>query len=190
MYRLFICCPTGSTALLDVPISPTIRFKCETMIAHLTGKLLEKHANAAIIDVGGVGYDVTIPLSTFYELGEPGSDVGLRIHTHVREDAIQLFGFKSSRERDLFLRLLSVQGVGPKLAITMLSGMSADEMVLAIRKEDLARLTGIPGVGRKTAERLVVELRDKMADLGESKASAEALPTDSVFDDALSALIN
>ena len=160
------------------------------MIAHLTGKLLEKQTNSAIVDVAGVGYDVTIPLSTFYELGEIGSDVSLRVHTHVREDAIQLFGFKSGRERDLFLRLIGVQGVGPKLAITMLSGMSADEMVLAIRKEDLAKLTGIPGVGRKTAERLVVELRDKMADLGESKASAEALPADSVFDDALSALIN
>lgn len=162
------------------------------MIAHLTGKLLEKHANSAIIDVGGVGYEVTIPLSTFYELGEPGSDVGLRVHTHVREDAIQLFGFKSLRERDLFLRLLSVQGVGPKLAITMLSGMSADEMVLAIRKEDLARLTGIPGVGRKTAERLVIELRDKVNDIGggDSKASSEQLPSEGVFDDALSALIN
>src|SRR3954469_6435729 len=115
------------------------------MIAHLTGKLLEKHANTAIIDVSGVGYEVTIPLSTFYELGESGADVSLRVHTHVREDAIQLFGFKSVRERDLFLRLVSVQGVGPKLAITMLSGMSADEMMLAIRKEDLARLTSIPG---------------------------------------------
>jgi Holliday junction DNA helicase RuvA len=160
------------------------------MIAHLTGKLLEKQTNSAIVDVGGVGYEVTIPLSTFYELGEVGTDASLRIHTHVREDAIQLFGFKSGRERDLFLRLIAVQGVGPKLAITMLSGMSADEMVLAIRKEDLARLTGIPGVGRKTAERLVVELRDKMADLGESKASPETLPSDSVFDDALSALTN
>jgi len=160
------------------------------MIAHLTGKLLEKQTNTAIVDVGGVGYEVTIPLSTFYELGDAGSDVSLRVHTHVREDAIQLFGFKSGRERDLFLRLIGVQGVGPKLAITMLSGMSADEMVIAIRKEDLARLTGIPGVGRKTAERLVVELRDKMADLGESRAAAESLPADSVFDDALSALTN
>jgi Holliday junction DNA helicase RuvA len=160
------------------------------MIAHLTGKLLEKQTNTAIVDVAGVGYELTIPLSTFYELGDTGSDVSLRVHTHVREDAIQLFGFKSGRERDLFLRLIGVQGVGPKLAITMLSGMSADEMVLAIRKEDLARLTGIPGVGRKTAERLVVELRDKMADLGESKTTAESLPTDSVFDDALSALTN
>ena len=161
------------------------------MIAHLTGKLLEKSTNIAIVDVGGVGYEVTIPLSTFYELGDVGSDVSLRVQTHVREDAIQLFGFKSGRERDLFLRLISVQGVGPKLAITMLSGMSADEMVLAIRKEDLARLTSIPGVGRKTAERLVVELRDKMADIGgDTKPTAEAHPGDDVFEDALSALIN
>jgi Holliday junction DNA helicase RuvA len=162
------------------------------MISHLTGKLLEKHANIAIIDVSGVGYEVTIPLSTFYDLGEEGSDVSLRIHTHVREDAIQLFGFKSSRERDLFLRLVSVQGVGPKLAITMLSGMSADEMVLAIRKDDLARLTSIPGVGRKTAERLVVELRDKVAELSGPARTDEGspLPSDGVFDDALSALIN
>jgi Holliday junction DNA helicase RuvA len=161
------------------------------MIAHLTGKILEKHANMAVIDVAGVGYEVTIPLSTFYELGEAGSEASLRVHTHVREDAIQLFGFKSGRERDLFLRLVSVQGEGPKLAITMLSGMSADEMVLAIRKEDLARLTGIPGVGRKTAERLVVELRDKVSDLGGgSQTVGGSLPTDSVFDDALSALIN
>jgi Holliday junction DNA helicase RuvA len=160
------------------------------MIAHLTGKLLEKQTNTAIVDVAGVGYELSIPLSTFYELGDAGSDVSLRVHTHVREDAIQLFGFKSGREKELFLRLIGVQGVGPKLAITMLSGMSADEMVLAIRKEDLARLTGIPGVGRKTAERLVVELRDKMADLGESTAFPESLPADSVFDDALSALIN
>ncbi len=159
------------------------------MIAHLTGKLLEKQTNTAIVDVAGVGYEVTIPLSTFYELGEVGSEVSLRVHTHVREDAIQLFGFKSVRERDLFLRLVSVQGVGPKLAITMLSGMSADEIVLAIRKEDLARLTGIPGVGRKTAERLVVELRDRMAQMGDAQ-SAHDLPHDTVFDDALSALIN
>ena len=185
-----ICCLTSSDALLEGPFSRTIRCKCETMIAHLTGKLLQKQTNSAIVDVGGVGYELSIPLSTFYELGDAGSDVSLRVHTHVREDAIQLFGFKSGREKELFLRLIGVQGVGPKLAITMLSGMSADEIVLAIRKEDLARLTGIPGVGRKTAERLVVELRDKMADLGESKTAAEALPADSVFDDALSALIN
>lgn len=165
------------------------------MIAFLSGKLLEKHANAVIVDVGGVGYEVSIPLSTFYELGEPGSDVELRIYTHVREDAIQLFGFKTTRERDLYLKLISVQGIGAKSGITMLSGMNADEIVAAIRSNDLGRLTAIPGVGRKTAERLVIELRDKVGELavavgaGTSNPSGN-LPVDAVFDDALSALIN
>ena len=127
------------------------------MIAYLSGKLLEKHANTAIVDVGGVGYEVSIPLSTFYELGEVGSDVQLRIYTYVREDAIQLFGFKTLRERELYMRLISVQGVGAKSGITMLSGMGADEIILAIRTDNVARLTSIPGVGRKTAERLVIE---------------------------------
>ncbi|HMJ09430.1 MAG TPA: Holliday junction branch migration protein RuvA, partial [Pyrinomonadaceae bacterium] len=110
------------------------------MIAFLSGKLLEKEANTVILDVGGVGYEVTIPLSTFYELGEIGSDVQLRIFTHVREDALQLFGFKTSRERELYLKLLSVQGIGAKSGITMLSGMSADEIIGAIRTDNLARL--------------------------------------------------
>lgn len=164
------------------------------MIAHLSGKLLEKHANSVIIDVGGVGYEVTIPLSTFYELGDVGSDVNLRIHTHVREDALQLFGFKTSRERDLYLKLISVQGIGAKSGITFLSGMSADEIIQAIRSDDLARLTSIPGVGRKTAERIVIELRDKIAEFdGGGRAAAGTAaqaPSDAVFDDALSALIN
>ncbi len=166
------------------------------MIAFLSGKLLEKQANTAIVDVGGVGYEVSIPLSTFYELGEVGSDVGLRIYTHVREDAIQLFGFKTVRERDLYLRLISVQGIGPKMGITMLSGMSADEIILAIRTEDLARLTSIPGVGRKTAERLAIELRDKIGELSTGGTAAleasspSSLPSDAVFEDALSALVN
>jgi Holliday junction DNA helicase RuvA len=133
------------------------------MIAQLTGKLVQKQPNSVIIDVGGVGYDVTIPVSTFYELGEPGTDVSLKIHTHVREDALQLFGFWTSREKDLFLKLTSVSGVGPKLGITMLSGMPAGELISAITNNDLVKLTSIPGVGRKTAERVVVELRDKMA---------------------------
>jgi len=164
------------------------------MIAYLSGKLLEKHTNTAIIDVGGVGYEVSIPLSTFYELGDVGSDVNLRIYTSVREDAIQLFGFKTLRERELYLQLISVQGIGAKSGITMLSGMSADEIITAIRNNDLARLTSIPGVGRKTAERLVIELRDKVGKVsGDSTldaASQKAIPTDAVFDDALSALIN
>ena len=144
------------------------------MIAYLSGKLLEKHANTVIVDVGGVGYEVSIPLSTFYELGEVGSHVRLRIYTHVREDAIQLFGFNSNRERELYLRLMSVQGIGAKSGITMLSGMSADEIIMAIRTDDLARLTSIPGVGRKTAERLVIELRDKVGELSQG----DDLPVD------------
>jgi Holliday junction DNA helicase RuvA len=165
------------------------------MIAFLSGKLLEKQANSVIVDVGGVGYEVVIPLSTFYELGEPGTDVELRIYTHVREDAIQLFGFKTTHERDLYLKLISVQGIGAKSGVTMLSGMSADEIVAAIRSNDLGRLTAIPGVGRKTAERLVIELRDKVGDLAAaagtaSSISADELPSDVVFDDALSALVN
>jgi len=165
------------------------------MIAFLTGKLLEKQANTVIVDVGGVGYEVTIPLSTFYELGEPGSGVELRIYTHVREDAIQLFGFKTARERDLYLKLISVQGIGAKSGVTMLSGMSADEIVAAIRSNDLGRLTAIPGVGRKTAERLVIELRDKVGELAAAAGvgtsiSVNQLPADAVFDDALSALVN
>lgn len=165
------------------------------MIAYLSGKLLEKQTNTAIVDVGGVGYEVSIPLSTFYELGDVGSDVSLRIYTHVREDAIQLFGFNTLRERDLYLRLISVQGIGAKSGITMLSGMSADEIIMAIRTNDLARLTSIPGVGRKTAERLVIELRDKVGELSGDgtaldAASRTALPADAVFEDALSALVN
>ena len=165
------------------------------MIGFLSGKILEKDANTLIVDVGGVGYEVTIPLSTFYELGEVGSEVSLRIFTHVREDALQLFGFKTTRERDLYLKLISVQGIGAKSGITMLSGMSADEIVSAIRTNNLARLTSIPGVGKKTAERLVIELRDKIADFGTGTAAGAAAAgsssdNDSVFDDALSALVN
>lgn len=169
------------------------------MIAHLSGTLLSKHATSVILDVGGVGYEVAIPLSTFYELEDAGSQVQLRIYTHVREDALQLYGFKTARERELFLRLISVSGIGPKLGITLLSGMSADEMISCIRDNNLARLTLIPGVGRKTAERLVVELRDKVASLvsadaevaASSGAAAPFISTeDSVRSDALSALLN
>jgi Holliday junction DNA helicase RuvA len=165
------------------------------LIAYLSGKLLEKHANTAIVDVGGVGYEVSIPLTTFYELGEVGSDVQLRIYTHVREDAIQLFGFKTLRERDLYLRLISVQGIGPKSGIAMLSGMNADEIIMAIRSNDLVRLKSIPGVGLKTAERLVIELRDKVGELSLDGSALDAstrvaVTADAVFEDALSALIN
>jgi holliday junction DNA helicase RuvA len=166
------------------------------MIAQLSGKLVQKQPNTVIIDVGGVGYDVTIPVSTFYELGEPGSDVSLKIHTHVREDALQLFGFWTAREKELFLKLTSVSGVGPKLAITMLSGMPAGELINAITNNDLVRLTSIPGVGRKTAERVVVELRDKLAVISlesreaDRKAAHELAPGEAaVRDDTISALM-
>ncbi len=146
--------------------------------------------------MGGVGYDVTIPLSTFYELGDIGTDASLKIHTHVREDLIQLFGFWTLREKELFLRLTSVSGIGPKLAITMLSGMPAPELIPAIRTNDLGRLTAIPGVGRKTAERVVVELRDKLAALSSEEADVEftaasragTTETD-IRDDTIAALI-
>ncbi len=166
------------------------------MIAYLSGKLLEKEANSVIVDVGGVGYDVMIPLSTFYDLGEIGEDVSLRIFTYVREDTLQLFGFKTIRERELFLLLISVSGIGPKSAITALSGMSADEIIGAIRQNNLARLNSIPGVGKKTAERLVIELRDKIAKLSaisSEEMKSEGTPQmsgDNVYDDAISALSN
>jgi len=170
------------------------------MIAHLSGTLLSKQATSVILDVNGVGYEITIPVSTFYDLEEPGSNVQLRIYTHVREDALQLYGFKTARERELFLRLISVSGIGPKLGITLLSGMSADEMIASIRTNNLARLILIPGVGRKTAERLVVELRDKVASLSSPELEEElgaTTPTgapviteDSMRADVLSALLN
>ena len=171
------------------------------MIAHLSGTLLSKEPNSVIVEVGGVGYEVTIPISTFYDLEDPGSNVKLRIYTHVREDALQLYGFKTLRERELFMRLISVSGIGPKLGITLLSGMSAEEMIASIRTNNLARLTLIPGVGRKTAERLVMELRDKVASLssaeleeelgGAAAAASGSLATeDSMRSDVLSALLN
>lgn len=169
------------------------------MIAHLSGTLLSKQATSVIVDVSGVGYEVTIPLSTFYDLEDPGSTVQLRIYTHVREDALQLYGFKTARERELFLKIISVTGIGPKLGITLLSGMSADEMIASIRTNNLARLTLIPGVGKKTAERLIMELREKVADLSSAQLEEElgAKPEvsaetteDTVRADALSALLN
>jgi len=166
------------------------------LIAQLSGKLVEKQPNSAIIDVNGVGYDVTIPVSTFYELGDPGTDVLLRVHTHVREDALQLYGFWTPREKELFLKLTSVSGVGPKLAITMLSGMPAGELINAISSDDLVKLTSIPGVGRKTAERVVVELRDKLAQIAleareadRTAAQAQTSSDAAVREDTISALM-
>jgi Holliday junction DNA helicase RuvA len=169
------------------------------MIAHLNGTLLSKEPNSVIVDVSGVGYEVTIPLSTFYELANEGSDVQLRIYTHVKEDALQLYGFKTERERKLFVNFISVSGIGPKIGIALLSGMSADELINSIKTNNLARLTLIPGVGRKTAERLIVDLREKMTALAASRvettsglepAASGASPEDSVRSDALSALLN
>jgi holliday junction DNA helicase RuvA len=165
------------------------------VIAYLSGALLAKQPNTIVIDVGGVGYEVTIPVSTFYELGEVGEPVALRIHTYVREDAIQLFGFRTPREKEMFLQLTSVSGVGPKLAITLLSGMPADELIPAIRTNNLAKLTGIPGIGKKTAERLVIELRDRMAKMSgpETEQSLPATPLaagyEAVRDDTVEALL-
>jgi Holliday junction DNA helicase RuvA len=162
------------------------------MIAHLSGKLLSKQPNQVIVDVNGVGYEVHVPLSTFYELGEIGSQVQLRIYTHVREDAIALFGFKSTKEKLMFEQVTSISGIGPKLGITILSGMPVDELVVAIRQSNLARLTSIPGIGKKTAERLVVELRDRLAKVGTGPTGEPtAMPSVSLpQEDVISALVN
>jgi len=159
------------------------------MIAHLRGKLLTKRPNQAIVETGGVGYDVAISVPTFSDLPNVGSEIALHIHTHVREDLIALYGFLRSAEKQLFEKLITVSGIGPKLAITILSGMPADEMVGAIRSNDIARLTRIPGIGKKTAERMVLELRDKLPSEGISAAAP--VPTISpVEEDVLSALVN
>jgi len=159
------------------------------MIAHLRGKLLAKHPNQAIVETGGVGYDVTISVPTFSDLPGVGGEVALHIHTHVREDIIALYGFLRSAEKKLFERLITVSGIGPKLAITILSGMAADEMVNAIRGNDIVRLTRIPGIGKKTAERMVLELRDKLP--AEQPGEIAASPTlSAVEEDVLSALVN
>lgn len=163
------------------------------MIAYLSGKLLMKSTNLTIIDVNGVGYEVQIPLSTYYDLGELGASISLQIYTQVREDAIQLFGFRTGLEKEIFLKLLSVSGVGPKLALTLLSGMSAEELIQAILSGNLVQLTGIPGVGRKTAERLVLELKDKLKSLATTEVAQgqEAATSDvSLKSDVVSALIN
>jgi len=159
------------------------------MIAHLRGKLLAKHPNRAIVETAGVGYDVTITVPTFTELPQTGAEVALHIHTYVREDVLALYGFLRPAEKQLFEKLISVSGIGPKLAVTILSGMAADEMVGAIRGNDVARLTKIPGIGKKTAERMVLELRDKLPPLG-AEAEAAIPKLSAVQEDVMSALIN
>jgi Holliday junction DNA helicase RuvA len=159
------------------------------MIAHLRGRLLAKHPNQVVVETGGVGYDVTISVPTFSDLPGVGSEVALHIHTHVREDLIALYGFIKPAEKRLFEKLITVSGIGPKLAITILSGMAADEMVGAIRGNDIARLTRIPGIGKKTAERMVLELRDKLPPAGVGEAPA--VPSmGAMEEDVLSALVN
>jgi Holliday junction DNA helicase RuvA len=160
------------------------------VIARLSGALVEKSVQRLIVDVAGVGYDVLVPLSTFYAVGEPGASVVLRIHTHVREDALLLFGFVTAMEQTLFERLIGVSGIGPKLALAVLSGIESSELAAAIRQADVARLTRIPGVGRKTAERIVVELKDRMPAVAGAGAEDVAATGSSLRDDLLSALVN
>lgn len=154
------------------------------MIAHLRGKLIEKDASRVVVDVNGVGYEVFVPLTTFSALPDRGSEVSIDIHTHVREDIIALYGFSSRRERTIFEKLMTISGIGPKLAVTILSGGSVEDLVTAIKRGDLGRLTAIQGVGKKTAERIVVELRDKLQDFaaGPAKTGVEV--------DVISALEN
>jgi Holliday junction DNA helicase RuvA len=160
------------------------------MIAQLRGTLDDKRPNQVLVDVGGVGYLVHIPLSTFYALGDLHSNVTLLIHTQVREDAIALYGFLSAREKHLFELLISASGVGPVLALKILSGMSVDELVPAVRSGDLPRLTRVPGVGRKTAERMIVELRDKLAAIEVSEEVRKPAATIGTSGDVVSALLN
>ena len=162
------------------------------MIAHLRGRIFEKHPNRLVLDINGVGYDVFVPLSTFYGLGEPGTETALRIHTHVREDALLLYGFATLLEQELFERLIGVSGIGPKVALAVLSGIEPLELIRAIERGDLARLTAIPGVGKKTSERIVLELKDRLPRAQVAAVAAGVAPPESstVRDDVLSALVN
>jgi Holliday junction DNA helicase RuvA len=162
------------------------------VIAYLRGRIIVKEPNRLVIDVSGVGYDVAVPLSTFYGLGEESSEVALRIHTHVREDALALYGFATALELTLFERLIGISGIGPKVALAVLSGIEPSDLVRAIERSDLARLTAIPGVGKKTSERIVVELKDRLPRLrSEPEALAgAAAPASALRDDVLSALVN
>jgi Holliday junction DNA helicase RuvA len=163
------------------------------MIAFLRGRIIDKQPNLIIIDVQGVGYEVHVPLSTYYDAGDAGAEAALRIHTHVREDALQLYGFLTQLEEQLFERLISISGIGPKLGIAVLSGIEPAELVSAIQRGDVTRLTGIPGVGKKTAERMVLELKDRLAQMAAAPAGAvpaDVAPGGRLRDDLLSALQN
>ena len=161
------------------------------MIASLRGRLAEKHPNRVVVDVNGVGYDVFVPLSTFYRIGDVDGDVALRIHTHVREDQLALYGFGTVLEQQIFERLLSVSGIGPKLALAVLSGIEPADLIRAVQFGDVARLTAIPGVGKKTAERIGLELKDRLPVTGlpEPHPDGESAP-DTLRRDLLSALLN
>ena len=163
------------------------------MIAFLRGRILDKQPNRVIVDVQGVGYEVHVPLSTYYDLGDEGADATLRVYTHVREETLQLYGFLTPIEQQLFERLIGISGIGPKLAIAVLSGIETGELVMAIQRSDVARLTRIPGIGRKTAERIVLELKDRLAHLVVPvSVGGPAAPStgDRLRDDLLSALGN
>ena len=158
------------------------------MIARLKGLLLEKNPGALVLDVAGVGYELTIPLGTFRAVGEPGSRIDLHVHTHVREDTLSLYGFATRLEKDLFVRLLAVSGVGPKTAVALLSGLGAEPLVEAVRRRDIKRLSGAPGIGRKTAERIAVDLADRLDALAPPDGAAPA-PA-GLKEDLVSALVN
>ena len=161
------------------------------MIAQLRGRIVEKQPNRIVVDVNGVGYDVLVPLSTFYGLGESGAEIALRIHTHVREDALLLYGFATRLEQELFERLISVSGIGPKVALAVLSGIEPAELIRAIHHADLARLTAIPGVGKKTSERIVLELKDRLPRVEHAPApDGSSVQPSALRDDVLSALMN
>jgi Holliday junction DNA helicase RuvA len=163
------------------------------MIAFLRGRVHNKQPNRVIVDVSGVGYDVHVPLSTFYNLGDEGAEVSLRVHTHVREDTLQLYGFLTELERQLFERLIAISGIGPKLAIVVLSGMEPRDLMAAVQRADVARLTTIPGIGKKTAERIVLELKDRLAQIAvpvAAEPAAAASSADQLRADLLSALLN
>jgi holliday junction DNA helicase RuvA len=162
----------------------------ETMIALLRGTLVEKHPNRAILEVGGVGYDITIPISTFSALPETGKQALLQIHTHVREDILALYGFLTQDEKNLFEKLIGVSGIGPGLAVKILSGMAATDLLTAIRRNELDRLVRIPGVGQKTAERMVLELRDKLPAPAAAEGVAPAPRMSPLDEDVFSALSN
>jgi Holliday junction DNA helicase RuvA len=160
------------------------------MFAHLRGILLEKHPNQAVVDAGGVGYDVTIAVPTYTKLPDVGSEVKLRIYTHVREDALALYGFLSREEKTLFEKLISVSGIGPTLAVKILSGLSAADLIAHIRRGEVEKLVRVPGVGKKTAERMVLELRDKLPAVEGDEPAPPAASLSAIEEDVLSALLN